>query len=146
MNAWPFEEKDWKNWEAITRRYIDAVFAKDEIVCGSISREMYGMMIKWEKKYGEHPWILEHQADFAQNHRRKRELYERALDLAVKRCRATLTIRLSLAELLLDEFDDAVSALRVLMDGQLEVVEKAQETDWIRMYQETRERIKERLR
>jgi len=145
VGQWPFEEKDWKNWEAISRRYIEAVSAQDDIVCDSIAREMYGTMVRLEKKYGEHPWILEHKADFARNRQEKRALYERALELAVERGHATLTIRIWLADLLLDKFDDAVAALRVLTDGQHEVVEQASEMDWIRMYQETFERINGRL-
>jgi len=145
MARWPFDEEDWKEWEKISRRYLDAVFAEDCLVADAISLEMYEMLTEWEKKYGEQSWILEKKADFADDPGEKLELYVRALRVAVERNDATLTIRLWLAELLLDEFDDAATALQVLTDGQHELLEPDQEKDWAQKYGETLDRINKRL-
>jgi hypothetical protein len=145
VDPWPFHDEDWKAWEAISRRYVEAVFAEDYVIADSISREMYDKMIEMERKYGEHPWILEHKADFTENPEEKLALYWRALELAVKHRHSTLTIRMWLADLLLDEFDLPNEAMEVLTDGQHELFDVDQDKDWIRHYEETLERIQKRL-
>lgn len=146
MGSWPFEDEDWKDWETISRRYLDAVFAKDVIIADSISREIYDLMIEWEAKYGEHPWILEKKADFAEEPEEKLELYRRALTLAVEHRHETLTIRIWMADLLLDGFDNPLDAREVLANGQHEVLKSDQDKDWIRHYEETLARIDKRLK
>ena len=91
-------------------------------------------MIELERKYGEHPVILEHKADFADDVDEKARLYRRALELAVEHGLETLSIRLWYARLLLEDFGEAALAAEVLQNGQHELFESDQEEDWIREY------------
>lgn len=145
MDPWPFEEEDWKEVEAINRRYVDAIEANDLVVCDAICREMYEKMVELERKYGEHPVILEHRADFAEDVNEKSRLYRRALKLATEHGLDTLTIRLWYAELLLEEFGDAETAEEVLCDGQHELFEVDQDRDWVQKYGELLEQCRQRL-
>jgi hypothetical protein len=145
MDAWPISAEDFEEFESISRRYAEAVMAGDWMVCDSLARETYETMVKWEEKYGEHPFILEHKADFAEEPEEKRKLYTRALELAVANGLETITIRIWLARLLLEEFGDASSAMQMLSDGQHEVFEADQDEDWIRDYGELVEECRKRL-
>jgi hypothetical protein len=136
MDPWPFDDRDWSKVEKIIERYKKAVFAADDVVCHSLSREMHALVVKLEKKYGEHPVLLETKADFTEGRNKRLKLYRRALELAVEHGMPTLTIRIWLAELLLEEFRNAKEARRVLKEGEDEFLEPDQEPDWVSKFAE----------
>ena len=136
MDPWPFEDRDWRKVEKIIERYKKAATAADDVVCRSLSREMHDLMVKLERKYGEHPVLLETRADFTKGRIKRLKLCRRALELSVEHGMPTLTIRIWLAELLLEEFRDPKEARRVLKEGEDEFLEPDQEPDWVSKFAE----------
>jgi len=136
MDPWPFEDEDWEEVERLNWRAFEAVRAEDDIVRESIRQEMLDKLRELEDKYGEHPVLLETRADNTRDAREQLRLYRRALELAVEHGHDTLTIRIWLAELLLDGFGEADQARQVLKDGEDEFLDPDQEPEWASKFAE----------
>jgi hypothetical protein len=77
--------------------------------------ELQAVLAKLRRRHGEHPVLLETEADFTQPAIAAVAIYERAEQAAIKHRMPTLTIRLSLARLLLEELNSRSAARAVLL-------------------------------
>jgi hypothetical protein len=136
MDPWPFEDEEWDEISELTHRLTNSTLADDQILHGSIHRELIERLCELMEKYGEHPVLLETLADFAEDPNERLSLYWKALKLSVKHEMPTLTIRIFLAELLIEEFQDAKEARQVLKDGEDEFLDREEEPEWVSKFAE----------
>jgi hypothetical protein len=80
-------------------------------------------------EHGDHAVLWETEADFADDPRERRELYEEAERLALIAGLVTYSIRISLAGLLLEELGDPTAAREKLIACEPELATHADEDD-----------------
>ena len=87
------------------------------------------MLAELRAAYGQHPVLLETEADFTDEPAEQAQMYEQAKHLAEAGGLVTYSIRLSLARVLLEELDDAERARHELLACRDEVAGHADESD-----------------
>ena len=136
MDPWLFEDEEWDEIGELTHRLTNSTLADDDVLHESIHRELIERLCELTEKYGDHPVLLETLADYVEDPNERLLLYRKALQLSEKHGMPTLTIRVWLAELLLEELNDAAEARRVLKDGEDEFLEGDQEPEWVSKFAE----------
>jgi hypothetical protein len=130
MDAFPFTEEDWSRVSEAGRAIVNATFAEDMVLHESLSEELFCVLSELRQKYGEHPAILETEADFTDDPAERIALYEQAKQAAQAGGLATYSIRISLARVLLEEVRDPGPALQELLACRDEVAAFAEESEW----------------
>ncbi|MBW3541369.1 MAG: hypothetical protein KY476_13965 [Planctomycetes bacterium] len=97
---------------------VDATLADDPLLRDSHLVGLLDVLAELRARYGDHPVLLETEADFAEDDRERAALYQRAVHIAVSHGLPTLSIRVSLARLLLEagEREAAAAQLRACED------------------------------
>jgi hypothetical protein len=80
MNPFPFSESEWSRVAAATLAATNATLADDEVLSASHFVELQSVLTELRRVYGDHPVLLETEADFAAEGAERIALYE-----AVKR-------------------------------------------------------------
>jgi hypothetical protein len=93
--------------------HVSATWARDDAVRDSAFLTLQEVLHDLRAKYGDHPILLETEADFTHDEQEQLRLYRAAIAIANKHGLQTLTIRLSLASLLLHigPTEDAIAEL-----------------------------------
>ena len=81
---------------------VNATLIEDSVLHDSHVVALLDILAALRQRYGEHPVLLETEADFTENDEDRLALYRKAIRLADADGLPTLSIRLSLAQLLLD--------------------------------------------
>ncbi len=102
MDEFPFTESEWEAVSDATLSVVNAVLADDATLRASLYISLLDVLNGLRVRYGDHPVLLETEADFADDDGERVDLYRRAADLATTHELPTLSIRLSLARTLAD--------------------------------------------
>lgn len=74
-------------WSRVSEKAYDvanAAMADDDVMLEVYRGQMRELLEELEEEWGEHPWILDTRADYLDDPKERRQLYERALSLARK--------------------------------------------------------------
>src|SRR4051794_1218594 len=115
MDGFPFTDEDWFRVSEGARAVVNATFANDVVLHASLSEQLFCVLSELRQKYGEHPAILETEADFTVDPTERVALYEQAKQVAQVGGWVTYSIRISLARVLLEELGEAGLALQELL-------------------------------
>ncbi|MCC7418968.1 MAG: hypothetical protein IT428_01685 [Planctomycetaceae bacterium] len=111
MDAFPFKREEWQAVRDSALPVLNATSAEDDILYESHFIELQSVLHTLRGRYGDHPVLLETEADFTNDSQTRRTLYEQARDIAIDHRLPTASIRVALAGVLLDDFN-AVDAAR----------------------------------
>jgi hypothetical protein len=129
MDNFPFTRDEWAVVSRAVAEVVQASMTGDEYYESAQFAVLKNLILRLRKKYGEHPVLLETEADFENDVHRQVALYERAIRIAVENALPSYSIRLSLARVLLDECDAKERALTELMACQSEALTQGDEHD-----------------
>ena len=132
MDPFPFTESEWSRVSDATLAITNATLADDEVMRESHFVELQIVLSGLRRIYGDHPVLLETEADFTSEAIEQVAIYERAKHAALVRGLPTLSIRVALARALLDELNDAHRAYEELMACAGEVEDT--DEDWTRQW------------
>ncbi|MBX7074636.1 MAG: hypothetical protein K1X71_15945 [Pirellulales bacterium] len=104
-----------------TNAVLVATLADDVVLRQSLMSELEEVLEALRSRHGEHPVLLETVADFQDSPTIQVELYRAALKLAEQNQLPTRSIRISLARVLLEDFDEASAAAAELMACEREM-------------------------
>lgn len=135
MDAFPFTKSEWGQVAEASWSVTNASLANDEVLRASCFLKLKHLLNELRVRYGDHPVLLETEADFTEDLCEQVSLYESALCLAVAKKLPTLSIRISYAEVLLAS-DRAVVALSELMACRDELVsaDKDEQNKWYELF------------
>ena len=102
MKAFPFTEAEWAAVGEAALPVVNATLADDAVLRVSHLVKLLDVLARLRARHGDHPVLLETEADFAEDDAERLTLYQRAVSTAVAHGLPTLSIRLSLAGLLLE--------------------------------------------
>lgn len=124
MDAWPFSEEDWESVEEAVIDLVNASGEEDDEVIAANLKNVFDLLEALAIKYGPHPVLYETKADILPNPAERVELYRQAIRLAESNALQTLTIRLSLAEVLIEDLGDFAAARKELEACKDELTEE----------------------
>jgi hypothetical protein len=99
VEAFPFTAPEWEAVRAAALSVVNSYY--DEILQASHLEALRDILAQLQARHGEHPVLLETEADFSSDDEERIGLYRRAARMAADHQLPTLSIRLSLAESLL---------------------------------------------
>jgi hypothetical protein len=102
VEAFPFTKAEWDAVGDAALPVVNAGMADDPVLRASHLVGLLDVLAVLRGRYGDHPVLLETEADFAEDDASRATLYRRAAAVAEANGLPTLSIRLSLARLLLD--------------------------------------------
>ena len=102
MEQFPFTPAEWQLVGDAAWPRVNATLAGDEAVSASAFLTLQEVLHQLRGKYGDHPILLETEADFTDDDGERQRLYRAAIAIANTHGLPTLSIRLSLASSLLD--------------------------------------------
>ena len=102
MEAFPFTETEWASVSDAALLAVNAGSAGDAVLRASHLIGLLDVLADLRVRHGEHPALLETEADFTDDGGERLALYRRVTDLAAANGLQTLTIRLSVAQVLLE--------------------------------------------
>jgi hypothetical protein len=129
MNPFPFSEDEWSRVNDAAAHIVNHSLLDDAVLYESGVEEMRAVLDDLRKQHGEHPVLLETEADFVVDGAERRILYQQAIDLATKFGLPTYSARISFAHLLLVELHEPDAAIRELVACQSELPEFADDWD-----------------
>ena len=102
MDAFPFTKAEWDAVGHAALPVVNAGLVDDDVLRASHLVGLLDVLAQLRARYGDHPVLLETEADFLEDHGERLRLYQQAVCNAVANGLPTLSIRLSLARLLLE--------------------------------------------
>ena len=100
MSRFPFSEAEWSRVGDASLAAVNATLADDPVVRESCFEDLRDALSGLREQHGEHPVLLETEADFSDSPEEQIALYEKAKRLALAHGLPTVSICLSLARLL----------------------------------------------
>jgi hypothetical protein len=129
MEAFPFSRPEWQTVQNITGSIVNASAMNDNVLMDSSFAELVIILEELRERHGNHPILLETTADFCGDPLLQLDLYRSAIHLAEDNNLPTCTIRISLAEVLLEKFNDRDQAARELSACESEVISNADDSE-----------------
>ena len=129
MDAWPFTEADWEAVEEAIVALVNASGEEADDMIAAKLKDVFDLLEALAIKYGPHPVLYETKADILPNPAGRVELYRQAISLAESHDLQTLTIRLSLAEVLIEDLGDFAGARKELAACKGELTDEDME-EW----------------
>ncbi|MGL6072558.1 MAG: hypothetical protein ACRC8S_00220 [Fimbriiglobus sp.] len=114
MEAWPFRKEEWAKVSDAALLIVNASSAEDDVLQASHFAGLQEVLADLQATHGEHPVLLETEADFTNDPDESIPLYRQAIRLAEAHSLQTLTIRLSLAQVFLDLGQKEAARLELL--------------------------------
>jgi len=114
MEEFPFTSAEWQAVSEAGRKLVNATLADDAVLQEILREEFFTLLGELRSRHGEHPVLLETEADYLDDPLERKARYEAALRLAREHRLPTFTICLFYAQLLLDEFGDVHQAAEIL--------------------------------
>ena len=99
MHEFPFSSDEWDAVSEYTNAVLNATLMDDEILRASKFVELQELLGAMRAKYGDHPVLLETEADFCNESETRLLLYEAALEIAALEKLPAYTIHLELAQM-----------------------------------------------
>ena len=128
MEAFPFSQSEWQKVEDASHLLVNATLENDTVLKASYFAELLAVLDELRRRHGDHPTLLETAADFCDDPSLRVDTYRSAIKLAEANNLPTLSIRISLAEVLLKEFRDASQAAGELAACESELAANADES------------------
>jgi hypothetical protein len=147
MDVFPFTQADWQRVEDASIPVTNAALADDAILHASYLVELQAVLEDLRDRYGDHPILLETEADFLDDPSLQLPLYRSAIRLAEQNDLPTFTIRISLAGLLLHELADPRQAKEELAACESELSRHADEWErkhWAELMRDCEEFVPDR--
>lgn len=140
MEAFPFIREEWDAVGEAALPMVNATFAGDDALQASLLVDFLELMADLKSRHGDHPVLLETEADFIRDDQERAELYQRAEQIAESNGLPTLSIRLSFAKLLMDTGRPKV-AEKALLDCESELTDadKYDKDHWNELMEEARQ-------
>jgi uncharacterized ferritin-like protein (DUF455 family) len=137
METFPFTEAEWAAVIDASFAIMNAGFSDDTVMQDSHFVELQEVLATLRACYGDHPVLLETEADFTDDDFERLALYQRAVAISEQNALPTLSIRLSAARLLIDTGCHA-AALRELNACQFETqtADSDDAAEWSRLRSE----------
>lgn len=129
MDAFPFTNADWERVKDASHPVLEARLADDDAVADSMFLTLRETLHDLRCKYGDHPVLLETEADFCDDSGDSIRLYKVALNLARKNSLPTASICLSYARVLIEDASNPGEARHVLESCREEVNASEDESD-----------------
>ena len=111
MEPFPFTETEWDRITEISLSLTNASLANDEVLEASLLLTFLEDIDKLRVQHGEHPVLDETEADFLPDPWERIVKYRSAIRMAEDNSLPTMSIRVSLAGVYLDDFSDYRRAL-----------------------------------
>lgn len=144
VDAFPFTKIEWDRVTEASRALVNATLADDAVLQASLFAELQAVLEELRAGHGDHPVLLETEADFHDDPHSQRDMYLSAIRLAEAHALPTYTIRLSLARVLLENFDDPARATNELRACERELPQHADQGemgDWSKLIRECEGRL-----
>jgi hypothetical protein len=134
VEEFPFTGAEWDGVNEAALPLINATFAEDDALRASCLIELREVLGELRARHGDHPVLLETEADFAEDDAERVALYRRAAGIAAAHRLPTLGIRLSLAQVLLGTGEPG-AALAELLACESELVggEEPERASWAKL-------------
>jgi hypothetical protein len=139
VKAFPFSKQEWQKVGDVSLALVNATLSGDNVFRASLYVELVAVLDELRMLHGEHPVLLETEADFCDDETTQLEKYRSAVQLAEVNYLPTLSIRLSLARLLLTDFKDPSQAKFELKSCELEAnvtADKSELREWSELMEE----------
>jgi len=107
MEEFPFTADEWGRVDALAGEIVNASYADDAAVADSKLFDMRDLLEELRGRHGEHPILLETEADYCHDEQESLRLYREALRLAIDNQLPIASICLSLARALIDKDGNA---------------------------------------
>jgi hypothetical protein len=128
-DGFPFSTDDWSRVQDAARAVVNATLAGDDVLRASRFEELRLVVAELRESCGDHPALLETEADFSGDPAERRRLYQAAIQQAQDAGLVTYSVRTALARLLLDEFDEPAPAYGELKACEPELATHADESE-----------------
>lgn len=128
-NQLPFFDDDWERVREASHAVLSAALDDNDLQTQLAFVELRRVLASLRQEYGDHPVLLETEADFEQDPAKRVCLYRLALEMANRQQVSTLSIRISLARVLIESFGDTHQAKVELLMCRLELTEHGDESD-----------------
>ena len=139
MQSWPFNKAEWAAVSDAALPVVNAGLAEDDVIRASHLVGLLDVLARLRVRHGDHPVLLETEADFTENDGERVSLYRRAVGVAEANGIQTLTIRLSLSRLLLDmRQHDAAGDELLACEGELPDGDESDRASWAELVAESR--------
>jgi hypothetical protein len=138
LDPFPFTESEWAGVDEAAAKVTNATLMDDDVLTASKLAELQIVLSSLRERYGDHPVLLETEADFLCDPVQSRQLYLQAIDGSMHSAIPAYTARISLAALLLDELGDREAARTQLMacEGETrELGEPWEQAQWMELLQ-----------
>jgi hypothetical protein len=123
VEAFPFTEAEW---------------AADPVLRASLLVGLLDVLAELRARHGDHPVLLEAQADFTDDDGERVALYRRAVRVALTHGLPTLSIRLSLARVLLGAGQPAAARVELrACAGEAHLGDEAERSEWAELLAES---------
>lgn len=140
MKAFPFTEAEWAAVKDAALPLVNAGLTDDPVLCSSLLIGLLDVLAGLRARHGDHPVLLETQADFVEDNAERVALYRRAAGVAAAHGLPTLSIRLSLARLLLDRGAPGAAREELLAcKGELGEGDESERSAWTTLDTEARQ-------
>jgi hypothetical protein len=141
VEAFPFTEAEWAAVRDAALPVVNAALADDAALRASHLIGLLDVLSRLRARYGDHPVLLETEADFADDEAERARLYRVAVDIALAHGLPTLSIRLSLARMLLDGGKPAAAREELrACEGEVGEADESEQASWAEMIAESRHR------
>jgi hypothetical protein len=140
VEAFPFSEAEWAAVKEAALPVVNAGLAGDPVLRSSGLVGLLDVLAGLRARHGDHPVLLETQADFAEDDAERVALYRRAAGIAEANGLPTLSIRLSFARVLLEsgEPEPALVELRAC-ECELAECDESERAEWAELAAEARQ-------
>jgi hypothetical protein len=127
VEIFPFSSIDWQKVKDVVLSHVNATLANDDVLSESTYVEILAVLDELRKNYGEHPILIETAADFCNDPNSRLKMYRCAIQIAENNNLPTLSIRLSYAKVLLQDFKYQSEALSELNACKPELINNKDE-------------------
>lgn len=139
MDAFPFSADDWNAVTLAGAAMANASLMDDGVLGAARFVDLAELLHQLKVVYGEHPVLIETEADFTTDAREKVSLYEHAKEIALIHGLPTFSIRLSLARVLLEDLELPEKARQELQLSRTELFRNGDEYEhakWLELMEE----------
>jgi hypothetical protein len=123
MERFPFSKKEWRSIREAAKAVAEAAHESDSDRRSDRFVDLQKLLKGLRDRHGDHPALLETEADFTSDPPTAIAMYRKAGETAAFHGLPTLSIRMSLARLMLDELGDVSGARSALLAGRGELVD-----------------------
>jgi hypothetical protein len=103
VDVFPFTQTEWSRVGDAAFPLVNASYAGDDVLHALLFVELQHVLAELRDRYGDHPVLLETEADFTVENGERRSLYRRAIEIANRHGLPTLSMRLAVARMLIDD-------------------------------------------